>query len=104
MAWLDAVTARAPESPILIVATHGAEDSPATLPRDLRSRYPRIVGVHTVDSCTHSGIDYLLEDIAHYAARLPLMGARWPTSWDTAAHALDKSPERTPTCLTVSFA
>ena len=44
-AWLDAITARAPGAPILLVATHGDEDSPATLPHDLPGRYPGIAAV-----------------------------------------------------------
>jgi internalin A len=90
--WLDAITARAPDSPILLVATHGDEDSPATLPHDLTNRYPQIVGVHTIDSRTRLGIDDLRDAITRHAAALPLMGARWPTTWDAAAHTIDDLP------------
>jgi internalin A len=87
-AWLDAMIARAPASPILIVATHGDESSPATLPADLIDRYPRIVAVHTIDSRTGSGIEELRRAIADHAATLPLMGMRWPAAWDKAAQAV----------------
>jgi internalin A len=96
-AWLDAITARAPDAPILLVATHGAENSPATLPHDLPDRYPGIAAVCTVDSRTGLGIDELHDAIARHAAALPLMGARWPTAWDIAARALDDLPELTVT-------
>ena len=96
-AWLDAITARAPDAPILLVATHGDENSPATLPHDLPDRYPGIAAVHTVDSRTRLGIDELHHAIARHAAGLPLMGARWPAAWDAAARILDGLPELTVT-------
>ena len=96
-AWLDAITARSPDAPVLLVATHGGENSPATLPHDLSARYPGIAGVCTVDSRTGLGIDKLRDAIARHAAALPLMGARWPAAWDTAARALGELPELTVT-------
>ena len=94
-AWLDAITARAPEAPIILVATHGSEDSPATLPHDLPDRYPGIAEIFTVDSRTRLGIDDLHDAIARRAAALPLMGVRWPAAWDAATRALDELPEQT---------
>ena len=88
-AWLDAITARAPDAPIVVVATHSDENSPATLPNDLPARYPGITTVRTVDSSSGLGIEELRDAIAHHAATLPLMGARWPAAWDTAIRALD---------------
>jgi small GTP-binding protein len=96
-AWLEAITARAPDAPILLVATHCDENSPATLPHDLSDRYPGIAAVCTVDSRTGLGIGELHSAIARHAATLPLMGVRWPASWDTAARALDELPELTVT-------
>jgi hypothetical protein len=96
-AWLDAIAARAPDAPILLVATHGDENSPATLPHDLADRYPGIVAVHTIDSRSGLGIDELHDVIAKHAATLPLMGARWPAAWDIAARALGESSELTVT-------
>jgi hypothetical protein len=77
-AWLDAITARAPGATILLVATHGDESSPATLPHDLPSRYPGIAAIGTVDSRTGLGISELRDAIARQAAALPLMGVRPP--------------------------
>jgi small GTP-binding protein len=96
-AWLDAITARAPDAPILLVATHGDENSPAALPHNLPDRYPGIVAACTIDSRTRLGIDELHEVVAREAAALPLMGARWPAAWDTATRALDELPELTVT-------
>ena len=96
-AWLDAITARAPGAPILVVASHSDERSPAALPGDLRSRYPSIIGLHTIDSSTGLGIDFLHQKIARHAAELPLMGTRWPSTWDAAARALGALAERSVT-------
>lgn len=95
--WLDTVTARAPGSPIIVVATHGDEHSPATLPSDLPGRYRQIAAVHTVDSGTGSGIGRLLEEVAHQAVGLPLMGIWWPATWVAAASAVRALPGRTAT-------
>jgi hypothetical protein len=62
-AWLDVITSRAPDAPILLVATHGDENSPAALPHDLPDRYPAIAAVCTVDSCTGLGINKLHDAI-----------------------------------------
>ena len=70
-AWLDAITARAPSAPILLVATHGDEGSPATLPHDLPDRYPAIAAVYTVDSRTRLGIDELHDAIARQLLTCP---------------------------------
>ena len=96
-AWLDAISARAPGAPVIVVATHGDESSPATLPRDLPGRYPGIAAVGTVDSRTGLGISELRDAIARHAAALPLMGVRWPAAWDAAASALGELPELTVT-------
>nr|WP_052478236.1 COR domain-containing protein [Kibdelosporangium sp. MJ126-NF4]CEL16956.1 hypothetical protein [Kibdelosporangium sp. MJ126-NF4]CTQ91815.1 hypothetical protein [Kibdelosporangium sp. MJ126-NF4] len=86
--WLDIISARAPESPILLVVTH-AEDRPVDFPlEDLKREYPRIIASAAVDSRTRQGIDRLHELIAVEAASLPLMGAEWPKTWYRAAEVL----------------
>jgi hypothetical protein len=99
--WLDTVTARAPDSSVIVVATHGDEHSPATLPSDLPDRYRQIVAVHTVDSGSGSGIADLLHAVADKAADLPLMGKRWPAAWVAAAEAVRGLPGQTATEHTV---
>ncbi|MDI3282150.1 COR domain-containing protein [Polyangium sp. 15x6] len=86
--WLDTIHARAPESPILIIATHIDERS-ADLPlADIRKRYPQIVSHHVVSNKTADGIEDLREAIRAEAAKLPLMGERWPKTWLDAANAI----------------
>ena len=88
--WLDIISARAPESPILLVATNApAGGRPTDLPLDdLRTEYPRITTNVSIDNDAGHGIDQLREVIALEAARLPLMGADWPTTWLNAADAV----------------
>ncbi len=79
--WLDVVKARAPQSPVLIVATH-TENWPANLPyEDIRNKYPQVCGHLSVSNEKGVGIDEIEEAIRHEAAKLPLMGKRWPSSW-----------------------
>ena len=99
--WLNVITARAPASPIIVVATHGDEHSPATLPENLRDRYRQIVAVHNIDSRTGTGINDLRRMITNQAAGLPLMGVRWPATWAAAARAVARLPGRTATEYTV---
>jgi internalin A len=91
--WLDIITARAPESPIILVATHIA-GRPVDLPLDdLRREYKMIVGSVPVDNETGAGIETLRAELAEVAADLPLMGSEWPMDWLSGA-AILRSSER----------
>ncbi|TDV51950.1 leucine-rich repeat domain-containing protein [Actinophytocola oryzae] len=91
--WLDIITARAPKSPILLVATH-VGDRPVDLPlHELQREYPKIVASLTVDNATREGLGELRMRLAEEAAELPLMGSEWPTSWLDAADAVRRTPE-----------
>ncbi|MEH2052127.1 COR domain-containing protein [Nostoc sp.] len=86
--WLDTIKALAPESPILLVATH-IDERDADLPlRELRDKYPQIVKHCKISSKTSRGIEEIRQAIAEVAAKLPLMGEIWPTSWLNAANAI----------------
>ncbi len=79
--WLDVIHARAPESTILIVATH-TEDWPADLPyEEILSKYPQVCGRFSVSNERGTGIDVVKEAIQREAAELPLMGERCPAVW-----------------------
>jgi internalin A len=92
--WLDIITARAPASPIVLVATH-RNDRLADLPlAELRSRYPSIVASVAVDNETRFGLSELRGLLTEEAARLPLMGTEWPVSWLAAAERLRAAPEQ----------
>ncbi len=86
--WLDTIQARAPESPVLIVATH-TDQRDADIPlAELRAKYPQVVGHYAISNRDGNGIPQLREAIAAAAADLPLMGQSWPAKWLTAADAI----------------
>ena len=92
--WLDTIQARAPYCPVLIVSTH-VDERPAHIPlQDLQRRYTQVVGHWEVSSKTGDGIDGLREAIREEAAKLPLMGERWPVDWLEAADAVRALPEK----------
>jgi Leucine-rich repeat (LRR) protein len=94
--WLDIIAARAPKSPVVLVATHSAANQrPVDLPLDdLRREYPQIVENVAIDNETEDGLGVLRDLIAQRAARLPLMGERWPASWLRATRAVDALPDK----------
>jgi internalin A len=96
-AWLQAITTAAPGSPIIIVATHCKKSVADLDETSLRSRYPRIAEIHRVDCEDDTGIDALRAAVARQAANLPLMGARWPTTWTQGSDDLAATPGRTVT-------
>ena len=93
--WLDIIKARAPQSPVLLVATHSpAGGRPADLPLgDLQREYPQVVGSLAIDNETGDGLSPLTGLIAAAAAGLPLMGTEWPRSWLDAAEAVQRIPD-----------
>ncbi|MET7485486.1 COR domain-containing protein [Streptomyces sp. NPDC005538] len=100
--WLDMIKARAPRAPVVLVATH-LGPRPAELPlAELHAAYPgMIVDSLAADSETHVGIDEVVACLAREAARLPLMGVRWPDSWLRASEAVraDQRNHVTPAAL-----
>jgi len=91
--WLKTIRVRAPEAPILLVATHIDQRAPDLNVQQYRSAYPQVVGVFQISSKTGEGIDNLREAIAQQAATLPLIGQPWPTSWVEVEQALLERPE-----------
>ena len=79
--WLDVIHARAPESPIVIVATH-IDERNATLPaQELQQAYPQIAAFCAVSNKIGTGISELRDKLSEIAAKLPLMGESWPKTW-----------------------
>ena len=106
--WLNLIQAKAPQSPVLLVATH-IDEYDAALPFvDLKHKYPQIIGNKPckVSNKTGAGIDEVRQAIAEAAAKLPLMGEKWPIHWLEAANAIraktDKSmmPKQLDTLMT----
>ncbi len=91
--WLDMIGARAPGSPVLLVATH-LDQCVGELPLDeLRRRHPGIVGLFCVSSKTGTGLEELKDALRRAAAGLPSMGQPWPNLWVNAAEAVGRRPE-----------
>ncbi|MGF2034754.1 MAG: COR domain-containing protein [Nostoc sp. CmiVER01] len=92
--WLDTIKALAPESPILLVATH-IDERDADLPlKELRDKYPQIIEHCKISSKISLGIEELRQAIAKAAAKLPLIGEIWPTTWLNAANAIRTQPKK----------
>ena len=92
--WLDAIQARAPESPVLLVATW-IDERDADLPLgDLRTKYPQIVGHCEISNKTGEGIEELRKALTDAGAGLPLMGETWPAAWLNAAEAIRAREEK----------
>jgi small GTP-binding protein len=94
--WLNIIQAKAPQSPVLLVATH-IDEYDAALPFvDLKHKYPQIIGDKhcKVSNKTGAGIDETRQAIASAATKLPLMGEKWPIHWRKAANAMSAKPDK----------
>lgn len=99
--WLDALEARAPDSPVIIVASH-TDERPASIPiEELKRHYKNIVGYCEVSNLTRDGIPELRERIRRIAADLPLMGEEWPATWMEAAKDVRSREEKHVTAKTL---
>ncbi|MFJ8848160.1 leucine-rich repeat domain-containing protein [Streptomyces cyaneofuscatus] len=87
--WLDMIKARAPQAPVVLVATHLGPRPPDLPLTELMETYPGlIVASLAADSQSREGIAEVRECIRQQAAQLPLMGATWPRRWLRAADAV----------------
>ena len=92
--WLDTIQARAPDSPVLLVATH-IDQRDADLPiSEIYSKYPQVIGHYEISNKTEKGIKQLREALTQAAARLPLMGETWPAKWLNAAEFIHSYEEK----------
>ncbi|MCP4536731.1 MAG: GTPase, partial [Chloroflexi bacterium] len=86
--WLHNIQVLAPESPVLLVATH-IDERPADFNYErFRTAYPQLVGHIGVSNKDGTGIDDLRQIITRRAAELPLMEQQWPITWCDAEEAL----------------
>ncbi|HKQ73977.1 MAG TPA: COR domain-containing protein [Blastocatellia bacterium] len=86
--WLDTISVRAPQSPVILVATH-TDERDADLPlAELQRSYPQIVGQVEVSNKIGNGVERLRQLVAETAAALPLMGEEWPVAWARVRHAV----------------
>ncbi len=86
--WLDTIAVRAPQSPVILVATH-TDEREADLPlAELKRNYPNIIGHVEISNKTGDGIERLRQLVTETAAALPLMGEEWPAAWARVRHAV----------------
>jgi internalin A len=86
--WLSTIQALAPDSPVLLVATHADERVPDFNYQLYKDAYRQLVGSLSVSNKYGTGIEKLKEILAIHAATLPLIGQLWPTNWVEVEKAL----------------
>lgn len=86
--WLDTIRARAPESPVILVATHIDQQAPDLPLSEILQKYPQVIGQIEISNTEGTGMEDLRSTIASAAAELPLMGELWPRTWLEAAEAI----------------
>jgi len=93
--WLDMIKARAPQAPVVLVATH-LGPRPPDLPLDeLHETYPGLIVENlSADSASGVGVDDVREVIRQQVSRLPLMGVTWPRTWLRAADAVRAAEDK----------
>lgn len=86
--WLDTIRARAPDAPVILVATHTDVRPEDIAFRELAAKYPQLVGHCAISNTTGNGIKALRDLVARAAAELPLMGQPWPHTWSAARRSI----------------
>ena len=92
--WLEAIKNRAPESPVILVATRSEEHQPVLPMADIAARYPMVRCLCPISNLTGAGIEFLRKVVALSAAALPRMGEMWPADWLDAAEDIRTRPDR----------
>ncbi|OGC77574.1 MAG: hypothetical protein A2Z27_00115 [candidate division Zixibacteria bacterium RBG_16_50_21] len=88
--WLTNIRDRAPGARVLLVATQCDQPHSDFPEKELRTEFPQIVDTFKTSSETGEGIERLLLSISAEAARLPMMGLRWPSAWRAAQQAIKR--------------
>jgi hypothetical protein len=91
--WLETIKALAPDSPVLLVATHTDERSPDLNYQLYQDAYPQLAGNLSVSNQNGSGITELKTMLLDQAVRLPFIGQLWPEKWLSTERVLLSRPE-----------
>jgi small GTP-binding protein len=89
--WLNTVETFAADSPVLIIMNKSDERDKDLNLKDLKERFPQIVGAGKVSAKKGTGISGLRKIIQEQAWKLPLMGTVWPASWLAVRRAVEKT-------------
>jgi len=79
--WLHTIEAFGEDSPIMLVMSKLNERDDDLNMKDIREKFPQIVGLYKVDSEDGKGIPALMEKIRQTAWHLPQMQTPWVGSW-----------------------
>jgi len=88
--WLHTIEAFGADSPVILVMTKWHERDDDLNMRDLRERFPQIVGLYKVDSEDGKGIPALREIISKTTWELPHMQTPWIDSWFSVRERLEQ--------------
>lgn len=78
--WLHTIEAFGEDSPIILVMSKMNESDDDLNLKELKNRFPQIMGYLKIDSKNGRGIDRLIETIRESAWSLPLMRVKWVDS------------------------
>ena len=87
--WLHTIEAFGEESPIILVMSKLNERDEDLNMKDLKEKFPQIVGLYKVDSKEGSGIPTLNEIISKHSWDLPHMRTPWIGSWFNVREQLE---------------
>ena len=79
--WLNTIEAFGEDSPIILVMSRLNERDWDLNMKDLREKFPQIIGLYKVDSEDGRGIPALIDIISRTAWNLPNMRTPWVESW-----------------------
>ena len=92
--WLSTIQAKAPSSPVIIVASH-IDERDAVIPiNGIIARYNQVVGLYEISNKTNKGVSILREAIAQISLKLPRMGEAWPLSWLNVKNEISELKEK----------
>jgi small GTP-binding protein len=87
--WLHTIDAFGADSPIILVMSKRNERDDDLNMKELREKFPQIVGLYKIDSEDGRGIPALKDIISETAWHLPHMRAPWVESWYNVRERLE---------------